>query len=108
MYRFFKKCIVYLITVGIIQFGLLGISLADNQESVCTLLKIEGPSISTSCKQFIFAEEVIITDSSGRPLMISEVPLPSDADIEYLCESKKDCNRIIQIRLHRRIKALPE
>ncbi len=109
MSRLSKRILSIYITVFFLIFiGLLNIVSADIQALSCTILDVKGQTIETSCQKFFLGEEVKITDNSGRPLMIFEIPLPSDADIKYDCKSKKDCSRIVEIQLHHTIKVLPE
>lgn len=77
-------------------------------EETCTITKIEGPVITTSCKDFTAGEEMKITDFTGRPILIYDLPLPCLTEIKYTCVSEKNCNSIISITVLHRIKVVPE
>ncbi len=83
-------------------------SIGSTNEQTCTITKIEGQVITTSCKIFTAGEQMKIADLTGRPILIYELPLPCLAKIEYTCVSKKNCASIISITVLQRIKVVPE
>ncbi len=100
----------YCLTISFcaIQFCFSEESVGTTYEQTCTITKIEGQVITTSCKKFTAGEEIKITDFTDRPILIYELPLPCLAEIEYTCVSKKNCASIISITILQRIKVVPE
>lgn len=83
-------------------------STEDEQEITCTLTSIQGPVVSTSCKQFTMGEQVKITDITGRSIELSELPLPCSAEITHVCFSKQNCNIIKSILVLQTIREMPK
>ncbi|MDA3791962.1 MAG: hypothetical protein PF503_26125 [Desulfobacula sp.] len=98
----------FIFSLSAIQLCFSGESDGQIYEQTCTITKIEGPVITTSCKDFTAGEEMKIKDFTGRPILIYELPLPCLTEIEYTCFSEKNCASIISITLLQRIKVVPE
>ena len=74
----------------------------------CTITRIDGPLIETSCKNFYFSEQTKIMDLTGQTLLPYQIPLPCPADLEVECPAQGNCSSAISIIILRRIKILPE
>lgn len=83
-------------------------SVGSDYEQTCTITKIEGAVVTTSCKIFEVSENMTVQDITGRRIRIYELPLPCSAKIEYSCISKKNCASITSITVLQAIKVLPE
>jgi hypothetical protein len=97
-----------IVSLCAIQISFSEESVGSTYEETCTITKIEGQVITTSCKDFTTGEEMKIVDFTGRPLFIYELPLPCLTEIKYTCISKKNCASIISITVLHKIKVVPE
>jgi hypothetical protein len=82
--------------------------IGEINRATCTIIKIDGPVVETSCKPFVLGEDITITDAAGREIFVYEIPLPCSAVISYQCLSKKDCATIVTIELLQKIAVVPE
>jgi hypothetical protein len=109
MYRFFLCFICFsLVSIFIVQSSISEESVGSVYEKTCTITEIKGQVVTTSCRQFTLSEEMKITDISGRPVLLYQIPLPCTATIEYTCVSDKSCTSIVSIMLLQKIKVVPE
>ena len=74
----------------------------------CTITRIDGPLVETSCKDFYFGEETKINDLTGQQILPFQVPLPCQAEIEVLCSPETKCTSISSILILQRIKVMPK
>lgn len=74
----------------------------------CTINEILGPIVHTSCQDFNFGEQINIADINGRKILPWQIPIPCEAEIEYICISKKNCATIQAITIQKSIEKQPE
>ena len=109
MRKFFLYFICFsLFSIFLVQTSMSEESVGSVYEKTCTITDIKGQIITTSCKPFTFSEEMKITDITGRPIFINDLPLPCSATIEYTCSSNKNCTSIIAIMVLQKIEVMPE
>ena len=105
-YIYFLYCTLF--SIFIVQSSISEESVGSVYEKTCTITDIKGQVVTTSCRQFTLSEEMKITDISGRPVLLYQLPLPCSATIEYTCVSDKNCTSIVSIMLLQKIKVVPE
>lgn len=109
-----KSCVLYVICL--ILFGFLPAFSADLEEIItetCVLESIIGGRLITSCdeessQEFLIGEEIKITDITGRPIKIWQLPMNSDIEITHKCLTEDICAYAIKVVLQRRIIPQPE
>lgn len=83
-------------------------TIGEINRATCTINKIDGPVVETTCKPFVVGEDITITDAAGREIFVYEMPLPCSAVIAYQCVSKENCATIVSIELLEKIAVVPE
>lgn len=111
MHQFTRQCFYLLLFVLLfmnVSSALAAETIGEIYKVTCTINKIDGPVVETSCKPFVLGEDITITDAVGREIFIYEIPLPSSAEIAYQCISKENCATIVSIELLQKIAVVPE
>lgn len=111
MHQVTRQCLTLLLFVLLcmnVQTAVAAEAIGEINTATCTINKIEGPVIETSCKPFLVGEDITITDAAGREIFIYEIPLPCSAVIAYQCISKQNCATIVSIELLEQIAVVPE
>ena len=107
-----KTYIVLIVGVWLTFSPLSSASAAESFHSdikkTCTITRIEGPLVETTCQSLFFGEEVIIRDMDGVSILPNQIPLPCPAEIEISCSDETNCTSIVSIVILKKIKILPE
>lgn len=102
----FSCCFVFFLIPAV--FSTAGASEPEIKTQRCTINEIAGPIVHTSCQDFNFGEQIHITDINGRKILPWQIPIPCEAQIEYICLSKKNCATIQAITIQKSIEKQPE